>query len=159
MGKGTIWMLLLVVMIVVSASAGSAAHAQAGGMGSACSVISPSDIARTAGITVGGGDPGKAVPGTLGKCTWTAADGTRVILTLADAQHMKIAVEAQQQTGGAAVPGVGTTAVGMQGAAFTGGGYIISVLDAKGGFGVSILGKAGTRDRDIALAKLVESRR
>jgi len=35
----------------------------------------------------------------------------------------------------------------------------ISVLDAKGGFGVSILGKSGTRDRDIALAKLVENRR
>ena len=152
-------MVLLVVMIVVSAGAGSVARAQTGGSGAACSLISASDIAKATGITVGAGDPGKAVPGTLGKCTWTAADGTRVILTLADAQHMKITVEAQQQTGGVAVPGVGTTAVGMQGAAFTGGGYIISVLDAKGGFGVSILGKAGTRDRDIALAKLVESRR
>ena len=46
-----------------------------------------------------------------------------------------------------------------QGSRFTGGGYIVSVLDAKGGFGVSILGKEGTRDRGIGLAKIVESRR
>jgi hypothetical protein len=35
----------------------------------------------------------------------------------------------------------------------------VSVVDAKGGFGVSILGKEGTRERTIALAKMIESRR
>jgi hypothetical protein len=29
----------------------------------------------------------------------------------------------------------------------------------KGGFGVSILGKEGTRDRAITLAKIIQSRR
>jgi hypothetical protein len=47
----------------------------------------------------------------------------------------------------------------MKGAPFTGGGHIVNVLDAKGGFGVSILGKEGTHDRAIALAKIVESHR
>ena len=37
--------------------------------------------------------------------------------------------------------------------------HIVSVLDAKGGFGISILGKEGTRERAIALAKIVEGRR
>ncbi len=35
----------------------------------------------------------------------------------------------------------------------------VNVLDSKGGFGVSVLGKEGTRDRAIALAKIVESHR
>jgi hypothetical protein len=35
----------------------------------------------------------------------------------------------------------------------------VSVLDAKGGFGLSILGKDGTREQAIALAKVVESHR
>jgi hypothetical protein len=152
-------MLLLIVMIAAGANANSRARAQVAGSGAACSLLSATDIAKATGINVGAAEPGKAIPGTLGKCTWTAADGTKVILTLADAQHMKITVEAQQQTDGVAIAGIGTTAVGIESAGFTGGGYIISVLDAKGGFGVSILGKAGTRDRDIALAKLVESRR
>ena len=134
-------------------------HAQTAAAGSACSIISQGDIAKATGITVGTGDPGKTVPGTLGECTWKAADGTRVILTLADARHMNVAVQAQQQAGGEPLPGIGTTAVGVKAADFTGGGYIISVLDAKGGFGVSILGKGGPRDQAIALAKLVESRR
>jgi len=33
------------------------------------------------------------------------------------------------------------------------------VVDAKGGFGISILGNEGSRDRSIALAGIVESRR
>jgi hypothetical protein len=72
---------------------------------------------------------------------------------------MELTIKAQQQTGGAEIPGLGSKAVGIKGAAFTGGGYIVSVLDAKGGFGVSILGKEGTHDRAVALAKIVESHR
>jgi hypothetical protein len=49
--------------------------------------------------------------------------------------------------------------VGIKAAPFTGGGYIVSVLDAKGGFVVSMLGNEGSRDRAIALAKIVEARR
>lgn len=149
---------LAAALLAVVVCHASAARAQAA-TASACSLLSPTDIAKAAGITVGAGDPGKLVPGTLGKCTWKAADGTRVILTLGDARHMQITFEVQQQTDGENVPGIGTSAVGVKGAPFTGGGYIITVLDAKGGFGVSILGKDGTRDRDIALARLVESRR
>ncbi|MGE5243219.1 MAG: hypothetical protein ACM3SQ_03220 [Betaproteobacteria bacterium] len=82
-----------------------------------------------------------------------------MIVTLADAQHMQITVEAQLQSGGTAVSGVGSKAVAIRGAAFTGGGYVLSALDAKGGFGVSILGKDGTQERVVALAKIVASRR
>ena len=127
--------------------------------GSACSLLSPADIASATGIKVGEGTAGAHVPGTLGKCTWQGSGNTKVIVTLADAQHMGLTVAAEEQSGGTAVPGLGTKAVGIRGSGFTGGGYIISVLDAKGGFGVSILGKEGTRDRDLALAKLVASRR
>lgn len=49
--------------------------------------------------------------------------------------------------------------MGIKAAPFTGGGYIVSVLDAKGGFVVSMLGNEGSRDRAIALAKIVEARR
>ncbi|HEY2434004.1 MAG TPA: hypothetical protein VGI12_15120 [Vicinamibacterales bacterium] len=81
-----------------------------------------------------------------------------MIVTLADAQHMGLTVKAQQKTG-EDIKGLGSTAVGVKGAGFTGGGYIVSVLDAKGGFGVSILGKDGTRERTVALARVVESHR
>ncbi|MDE3149091.1 MAG: hypothetical protein KGL37_06430 [Acidobacteriota bacterium] len=125
----------------------------------ACALLSSADIGKAAGLTVGSGDAGKTVPGTLGKCTWLGGNNTRVIVTLADARHMQVVVEAQQETGGTALPGIGNKAVGIKGAAFTGGGYIVSVLDSKGGFGLSILGPSGNQQRAVALAKLVESRR
>jgi len=103
--------------------------------------------------------PGKPVAGVLGRCTWDGPGNRRVILTLVDAQHMGLTLKAQQQTGGEDIKGLGSTAVGSKDAGFTGGGYTVSVLDAKGGFGVSILGKDGTRERAIALAKVVESHR
>jgi hypothetical protein len=125
----------------------------------ACSLLSKAEIAKATGLTVGDGTAGPAIPGTLGKCTWLGSGDTKVIVTLADSNHMELTIKVQQQTGGAEIPGLGSRAVGIKGAAFTGGGYIVSVLDAKGGFGVSILGKEGTRDRAVALAKIVESHR
>lgn len=147
------------VLPYLSLLAGLAA-APAGGVGSPpCAVLSKAEIAKATGLTVGDGVVGPAIPGVLGKCTWTTAGHTRVILTLADARHMQLTVDAQKQTGGTVIPGIGTTAVGVQGAPFTGGGYIVSVLDAQGGFGISILGSEGNRDRAVALAKVVESHR
>lgn len=125
----------------------------------ACALLTPALIAKATGIKVGAGTSGKPIPGVLGRCTWLGSGPTKVIVTLADAKHMQLTVEAQEQTGGSDVSGVGTKAVGIEGAPFTGGGYIVSVLDAKGGFGVSILGANGTRNSAIALAKLVEERR
>jgi hypothetical protein len=125
----------------------------------ACALLTPADIAKATGLKVGDGAAGRPIPGVLGRCTWAGSGNTKVIVTLADAQHMQMTIAAQQQTGGTAVPGLGSKAVGIQGAAFTGGGYIVNVLDAKGGFGLSILGESGTRDRVVALAKIVESRR
>jgi hypothetical protein len=72
---------------------------------------------------------------------------------------MQITIAAQQRDGGTSVSGLGSKAVAVKAAAFTGGGYIVSVLDAKGGFGVSLLGPAGTLDRVVALAKVVASHR
>ncbi|MHB8755385.1 MAG: hypothetical protein ACYC92_10590 [Candidatus Acidiferrales bacterium] len=143
------------------ASAGD--HAIAGGASpansAACALLTPADIAKATGIKVGNGTAGASIPGVLGRCTWLGGGNTKMIVTLADARHMQITVAAQEHSGGTAVPGLGSKAVGIKGAAFTGGGYTVSVLDAKGGFGLSILGKDGTRDRAIALAKVVESRR
>ena len=125
----------------------------------ACSTIGPEDIAKATGITVSSGDPGKPIPGVQSRCTWLASDGTKVILTLTDADHAKLTIQAQQQSGGTAVSGVGSEAVGIKGAGFNGGGYIITALDSKGGFGVSILGKTGNPENVTALAKLVASKR
>jgi hypothetical protein len=125
----------------------------------ACSTIGPNDIAKATGITVSAGDPGKPIPGVQSRCTWIGSDGTKVILTLTDTDHAKLTIQAQQQSGGSAVSGVGSEAVGVKGAGFTGGGYIITALDSKGGFGVSILGKAGNQESTTALAKLVATKR
>jgi hypothetical protein len=125
----------------------------------ACALLTPADIAKATGIKVGSGIAGNPVPGVLGRCTWTGEGDTKVIVTLGDAQHIGATVAASERAGGESVPGVGTKAVGTKGAAFTGGGYVVNVLDAKGGFGLSILGKEGTRDGAVALARIVESHR
>ncbi len=125
----------------------------------ACSLLTPADIAKATTIKVGSGTVGKPMRGLLGKCTWAGQGNTKVILTLGDAQHIGIAIQAAEQTGGESIAGLGSKAAGIKGAPFTGGGYIVNVLDSKGGFGVSILGKDGTRDRSVALAKIVESHR
>ncbi len=150
------------VIVFVGSVSFHAQVATAGASGSnsdACALLTPADIAKATGLTVGNGTAGPPIPGVLGKCTWIGSGNTKVIVTLADLRHMQITIAAQEQTGGTSVPDVGSRAVGIEGAGFTGGGYIISVLDAKGGFGVSILGKEGTRDRAVALAKLVEAHR
>ncbi len=144
--------LLLNVSVAMAVSAGSAAN-------DACALLTPADIAKATSIKAGSGIAGKPMPGVLSRCTWTGEDNTRVIVTLGDAQHIGLTIKAAEDTDGESVPGVGAKAVGMKGAAFTGGGYIVNVLDSKGGFGISILGKQGTRDRAIALAKIVESHR
>ena len=123
-----------------------------------CALLSKAEIAKATGLTVGAGEAGPAIPGTLGKCTWHAG-ATRVIVTLTDKPHMETTIKAQTQSGGSPVQGLGTSAVGIKAAGFTGGGYIVSVVDASGGFGVSILGAEGNRDRAIALAKIVASHR
>jgi len=125
----------------------------------ACALLTQALIAKATGLEVGDPTPGKPIPGVLARCTWEGSNSTRVIVTLADAKHMGITVHAQEQSGASEVTGIGTKAVGIKGAPAFGGGYIVSVLDAKGWFGVSILGPGGTRDRAIELAKLVESRR
>jgi hypothetical protein len=125
----------------------------------ACALLTPALIAKTTTLAVGDPTPGKPIPGVLARCTWEGANSTRVIVTLADAKHMDITVRATEKSGGEDITGIGSKAVGTKGAGAFGGGYIVSVLDAKGGFGVSILGPGGTRDRAIDLANLVESRR
>ena len=125
----------------------------------ACALLMKAEIQKVTGLMVGDATPGKPVPGVLGRCTWDGPGNSRVIVTLTDAQHIGLTVKAVQQNGGEDIKGLGATAIGNKGAGFTGGGYIVSVVDAKGGFGVSILGKDGTRERAIALAKVVESHR
>jgi hypothetical protein len=80
-----------------------------------------------------------------------------VRLVLTDSAHMQITFHATQPNG-TNVPGLGSQAVGMKEAAFI-GGYVVNVLDAKGGFGISIIGQQGTPERSIALARVVESHR
>ena len=124
----------------------------------ACKLLTPADISKTTGLTVAQGVAGRAVPGVLARCTWAGSRGTKVIVTLTDAQHMKTTIAAQEAAA-KSVAGIGSKAIAVKGAAFNGGGYVLSALDAKGGFGVSILGEEGTFDRVVALAKVVASHR
>ena len=140
--------------IRISAATGDAASSAAG----ACALIAAVDIAKTTGLTVGNGTAGTPIPGVLGRCTWVGEGTTKVILTLADSQHMELTINVQEGHG-TAVSGLGMKAVGAKAAGFMGGGYTVNVLDTKGGFGISILGKEGTQERAVALAKLIESRR
>ena len=144
--------------LVVLASLAAAPAVSAAGP-NPCSALTKAEIAKVSGLDVGEGTAGPTTRGTLGKCTWTTPGHTRVILVLGDARHMQLTVEAAKESGGDEISGLGTSAVGMEGPAFTGGGYIVNVLDAKGGFGLSVLGKEGSRDRVVALAKIVEGRR
>jgi hypothetical protein len=125
----------------------------------ACAILSAAEITKATSLAVGNGTAGAAIPGVLGKCTWAGPGDTKVTLTLADAAHMQMTVAAQERSGATVVTGVGSKAVGIKGAAFNGGGYIVSVLDSKGGFGVGVLGPEGTPERALALARLVESHR
>ncbi len=149
------WLLPCLALLAGTAAVPLEAAAPA----SPCGMLSKADIAKATGLTVGDGVAGVTIPGTLGRCTWTTAGHSRVILTLVDAPHMRITMEAERQTGATAIPGIGTAAVGSVAAPFTGGGYIVNVVDGKGGFGVSTLGPEGNRARAVALAKVVESRR
>jgi len=138
------------VSVVVFAGLISRPVAAASRADDACAVLSPDDIAKTISWKVGAGTPGKPIPGVLGRCTWTNGDNGRVIVTLADARHAAITLQAWE--------GIGTKAVLVKATDFT-GGWIVTVEDAKGGFGVSVLGRTATEDNAIALAKIVEGRR
>lgn len=124
----------------------------------ACAALSPDDIAKTISWKVGAGTPGKPIPGVLGRCTWTNSDNGRVIVTLTDARHASITVQTWESSGGKDLSGIGTKAVSIKAPSLT-GGWIVTVEDAKGGFGVSVLSEKGTEDNAIALAKIVERRR
>src|SRR5579872_1648065 len=139
-----------VIIAGVASSTALAAEADA------CKLLSTADVMKATGLTVGEGAAGAPIPGVLSRCTWTGSDNTKVIITLTDAAHMQTTIAAQESFG-TAVSGLGTQAVGVKGSGFTGGGYIVSIIDGKGGTGVSILGKNGTPDRVVALAKIVES--
>jgi hypothetical protein len=150
---------LAVCAILVGVHLGSSATTLGSSGLDACAILSASEIVKATSLTVGNGTAGAAIPGVLGKCTWAGPGDTKVILTLADTQHMQMTIAAQERSGATAVTGVGSKAVAIKGPPFAGGGYILSVLDAKGGFGVSVLGAEGTQERALALARLVESHR
>ncbi len=97
--------------------------------------------------------------GAQANCHWRADDGTEIVVVLADASRMQVTMQSQEQAGADSISGVGLTALGTQGGDETEGGYNMSVLDAKGGVAVSILGAQGTQERAIALAKLIETER
>jgi hypothetical protein len=78
---------------------------------------------------------------------------------VADTDRMQVTMQSQLQSGATPFPGIGSNAVGTEGSDETEGGYDMSILDAKGGVAVSILGNAGTGERTVALAKVIEAHR
>ena len=145
--------ILVLAAGVLEASSAVAAPA------SACSLLSRAAIARATGLHVDRGREGPSLAGSLSDCTWVGADGTRIVVTLADSAHMQVTLDSEIQSGATEYPGIGTRAAGTAGNEETEGGYNLSILDPKGGVAVSILGKAGTGERAVALAKSIETRR
>jgi hypothetical protein len=125
----------------------------------ACALLSAGEVNAATGLTVSSGTPGPAIPGIVGKCTWTAQDGTKIVITLRDVRHIQATLEAQERAGGTAVAALGAQAIGLPAPAFAGGGYLIGVLDRQGGFEVSVLGAGGSETRALALARRIEAQR
>jgi hypothetical protein len=150
--------LVLIALFGPAALCAVAAHAQTNAP-NACSLLSRGIIARATGLHVARGKEGPPIAGALSDCTWVAADGTKIVVTVADAEHMQVTLQSQLQSGASQYPGIGTNAAGTAGNDETGGGYNMSILDRKGGVAVSILGKEGTGERTVALARAIETRR
>jgi hypothetical protein len=146
-----------IILIVTLLAVAVAASAQSDT--NACSLLSRAAIATATGLQVTKGKPGAPISGSLSNCTWQGSNGTKIVVTLADTSHMQVTMQSQLQSGATQLPGIGTSAVGTAGNAETEGGYNMSILDPKGGVAVSILGNAGTGDRTMALAKLIELHR
>lgn len=124
-----------------------------------CSLLTTSQIVDSTGLQVAEGQKGLPIPGAIGSCWWQASDGSRIVVTVADTPHMEVTMQSQVQAGADELPELGTSAVGAPGTSETESGYNISVLDSHGGVAVSILGKNGTGDKTLALAKVVEQSR
>ena len=125
----------------------------------ACSLLSRASIAEATGLHVARGRQGPPLSGALSDCSWLSPDGTRIVVTVADAAHMQVTLASALQSGATEFPGIGTRAAGTAGNDETGGGYNLSILDRRGGVAVSILGKAGTGERTLALARSIETHR
>ena len=147
-------------VIVIPIAFAHSVLAQSGDKKDPCSkMLSPEDISKATGLTVGKGEKGPQIQGTEGSCVWKASDGTQIVVVLSNKQQMETTMDSMAQTGGAEYSGLGTSAVGTAGIPETGGGYNLSFTDSKGGVAVSIPGSAGTSDRTLALGKLIEERR
>ncbi len=148
------------VLVVIAGAFSCPIHAQSGGKSGACGkMLSPEDVAKATGLSVGKGEKGPEIAGTDGSCVWKASDGTQIVVVLSNKQQMETTMDSMAQTGGASYDGLGTSAVGTKGIPETGGGYNLSFVDSKGGVAVTIPGSAGTSDRTLALGKLIEERR
>lgn len=150
--------LVLLAIPLFWACAQGTSQAQTGAT-DACGLLSRAAIAKAAGLRVTRGKAGPPIAGSLSNCTWLGPKGVKIVVTVADAAHMQVTMQSQIQSGAAQISGIGTRAVGTAGNAETEGGYNLSILDAIGGVGVSILGKDGTAERAKALAKAIEARR
>jgi len=146
-----------IILIAIPLAVTGAASAQANT--NACGLLSRAAIAKATGLQVAKGKPGPPISGSLSNCAWQGSNGTKIIVTLADAPHMQVTMQSQLQSGATQLPGIGTSAVGTAGNDETEGGYNISILDPKGGVAISILGNAGTGERTTALAKQIELHR
>jgi hypothetical protein len=151
-----------VAMAVFLTGFTAGAHAQNASQGhpsSACGLLSRASIAKATGLHVSKGAEGPPIAGSFSNCAWSGPNGAKIVVTLSDAAHMQVTMQSQMQSGATQFQGIGTSAVGTAGNAETEGGYNLSILDAKGGVAVSILGNAGTAERTQALAKAIEARR
>ncbi len=147
------------VIAFVVAAFGALGFAQANNTQDACKLLSRAQIAKATGLHVAKGKEGPPMAGATGNCWWVAGDGTKIVVTVADASHMQVTMQSQVQAGAEELKGIGTSAVATAGTGETEGGYNISVLDKKGGVAVSIQGSAGTSDKTAALAKVIETHR
>src|SRR5690348_15832825 len=99
--RRTVRSLVMFLAVVAAIGGASVVHAADN---DACVLLTKVEIQKETGLMVTDGTAGKPIPGVLGRCTWDGPGNARVIVTLADAQHLGLTVKAQQQTGGTDIP-------------------------------------------------------
>jgi hypothetical protein len=88
----------------------AAVHAQSNDP-AACGLLSRAAIAKATGLDVAEGKEGPHVVGSLSNCIWLGPNGTRVVVTVADADRMIVTTQSQLQAGATQFQGIGFNAV------------------------------------------------
>src|ERR1700733_13359495 len=79
---------------------------------SACGLLSRAAIAKATGLHVSKGKEGPPISGSLSNCIWLGPNGAKIVVTLADAERIKVTMQSQLQCEARQVHGLGSRQAG-----------------------------------------------